>query len=221
MSRSTRLFEIIQILRASAAPMTARQIADRLEVTERTVYRDMVVLQGMRVPIEGAAGIGYVMRSGFDLPPVNFDIEEVEAISVGLAMLSRSGDKGLIQAARRAADKLASVTELSQSLYSSRWGAEEPESIDMSEMRQAVREERKLALVYRDAQGVISERRVWPIAIAYHAEAIVIAAWCELRKDFRHFRPDRILSATLLPDTFPGQGNRLRQDWFKTYNDWL
>lgn len=221
MSRSTRLFELIQILRRASGPMTAEQIAEQLEVTARTVYRDMVALQAMRVPVEGAAGIGYVMRSGFDLPPINFDIEEIEAITVGLAMLGRSGDRGLIRAARRAADKLASVADLSPFLYASAWGATEPTALSMSDLRQAIREERKLTLTYCDETGALTHRRVWPLAIAYHAEAIILATWCELREDFRHFRPDRIKAIDCLGETFTGQGQTLRQTWFKTYEDWL
>ena len=105
MSRSDRMFEIIQVLRSAAAPQTAAQLADVLEVTPRTVYRDIATLQSMRVPIEGAAGIGYVMRKGYDLPPLNFDAEETEAITVGLAMIARTGDKSLQKAATRAANK--------------------------------------------------------------------------------------------------------------------
>ena len=103
MSRSARMFEIIQLLRSAPHPLTAADIAETLEVTKRTIYRDVASLQAMRVPIDGAAGIGYIMRPGFDLPPINFDIDEAEAITVGLSLLGRTGDKGLIRAARRAA----------------------------------------------------------------------------------------------------------------------
>ncbi len=221
MGRSVRMFEIIQLLRNSDLPCTAQQIAEELEVTKRTVYRDIASLQALRVPIEGEAGVGYIMRSGFDLPPINFDIDEAEAITVGLAMIPRTGDKGLKRAARSAAQKLADATPLSNTLFASTWGAEEPTSINLSDVRKAIREEKKLRLTYTRADGNQSERTILPIAIAYHSEAIVLAGWCELRTDFRHFRPDRILSYHILPEAFPGEGDRLRQDWIKTYSEWL
>jgi predicted DNA-binding transcriptional regulator YafY len=215
------MFEIIQLLRNSDVPCTAQNIANTLEVTKRTVYRDIASLQSLRVPIEGEAGVGYVMRSGFDLPPINFDVEEAEAITVGLAMITRTGDKGLKRAARSAAQKLADATPLSSTLFASSWGAEEPKSIDLSDVRKAIREEQKLKITYSTADYIQSERTILPVAIAYHSEAIVLAGWCELRNDFRHFRPDRILSYHILPETFLGDGDRLRQEWIKGYSEWL
>ena len=158
MPRSSRMFEIIQALRSTSQPMTAAQIATELEVTPRTIYRDIATLQSMRVPIEGAAGIGYIMRKGYDLPPLNFDVEEAEAITVGLSMIARTGDKSLQKAAKRAANKLAEATPLSQTLFSSTWGAPEPYGIDLSEIRRAIREEKKLCITYRDADGTETDR---------------------------------------------------------------
>ncbi len=221
MPRSTRLFEIIQYLRHADGPATAQDIADALEVTKRTIYRDMAALQAMRLPIDGEAGVGYIMRSGFDLPPINFDVEEAEAITVGLAMITRTGDKGLKRAARRAAQKLADATPLSSTLFASSWGAEEPSFIDLSDVRKAIREEQKLKITYKRADDTLSERIILPIAIAYHSDSIVIAGWCELRNDFRHFRPDRVSSCSFLPETFLGNGDRLRQEWIKSYSEWL
>ena len=221
MGRSVRMFEIIQLLRNSDTPCTAQKIAEDLEVTKRTVYRVIAFLQALRVPIEGEAGVGYIMRSGFDLPPINFDVDEAEAITVGLAMITRTGDKGLKRAARSAAQKLADATPLSSTLFASSWGAEEPKSIDLSEVRKAIREEQKLKITYIRADCIKSERTILPIAIAYHSDAIVLAGWCELRNDFRHFRPDRISSYRILPETFLGEGDRLRQEWIKSYSEWL
>lgn len=221
MGRSVRMFEIIQLLRNSDVPCTAQNIANTLEVTKRTVYRDIASLQSLRVPIEGEAGVGYIMRTGFDLPPINFDVEEAEAITVGLAMITRTGDKGLKRAARSAAQKLSDATPLSSTLFASSWGAEEPKSIDLSDVRRAIREEHKLEITYSRADSIQSERTILPIAIAYHSDSIVLAGWCELRNDFRHFRPDRISSYRILPETFLGDGDRLRQEWIKSYSEWL
>lgn len=221
MGRSTRMFEIIQILRNANKPRTAQQIAEELEVTKRTVYRDIAALQAMRVPVEGEAGVGYIMRSGYDLPPINFNVEEAEAITVGLALIARTGDRGLNRAARSAAQKLTDKTRLSETVFASTWGADEPEVVDLSIVRKAIREDQKLRISYRNGNGVDTCRTIWPIAIAYHSEAIVIAAWCELRNGLRHFRPDRVSEYEALTEGFVGQGDRLRQEWIKDYASWL
>ena len=221
MTRSTRMFEIIQLLRNASRPRTAAQIAEVLEVTPRTIYRDIASLQAMRVPIDGAAGVGYIMRPGFDLPPINFDIEEAEAVTVGLAMIVRTGDRGLKEAGRRACRKLEEATELSGALFSSTWGATEPDSVDMSDLRAAIRQERKLSITYRDGNGEETSRTIRPFAIVYHSEAIVLAAWCELRNDFRNFRPDRISTYQQLEEGFAGQAESLRREWMQSYAEWL
>lgn len=210
--RSSRMFEIIQLLRSAKGPLRAQDIADQLEVTKRTIYRDIASLQAMRVPIEGEAGIGYIMRPGYNLPPINFDVEEAEAISVGLAMIARTGDKALEHAAQRAIQKLSAATTLSETLFSSSWGAK-PADIDLADVRTAIRQELKLALHYRDADANVTKRTIRPIAIVYYAEAVVIAAWCEMRQDFRHFRADRMISSDTLVDDFKGQSQALRRDW--------
>ncbi|MGH1578456.1 helix-turn-helix transcriptional regulator [Planktotalea sp.] len=221
MSRSTRMFEIIQILRNAKGALTADQIGFELEVNKRTVYRDIAALQAMRVPIEGAAGVGYVMRDGYDLPPINFSVEEAEAITVGLALIARTGDQGLIRAARSAVQKLTDQTRLSETVFASTWGVDAPDVIDLTEVRLAIREERKLLITYQNQKGQQTQRTIWPIAIAYHSEAIVIAAWCELRQSLRHFRPDRVSAYVALETRFVGKGDALRQDWIKGYASWL
>lgn len=221
MTRSTRMFEIIQILRNAEKPRTAQQIAEELEVTKRTIYRDIAALQAIRVPVDGEAGIGYIMRPGFDLPPLNFNVEEAEAITVGLTLIARTGDKGLNRAARSAAQKMTEATQLSQTVFAATRGIEEPKVIDLSVIRKAIREERKLYIDYQNGNDIRSHRIIRPIAIAYHTDAIVIAAWCELRKDLRHFRPDRISAFKELDDNFVGESDKLRQEWIKDYENWL
>ena len=221
MGRSNRMFEVIQVLRGARKPLTAQALAERLEVTKRTIYRDIAALQAMRIPIEGEAGIGYVMRRGFDLPPLMFDAEEVEAIVVGLALLQRTGDRGLLNAAASVGAKIAEVLPPDSShalgttaLQVSTWGAVAP-GIDMRALRRAIREERKLRLDYRDPEGRSTKRVVRPIAMVYYVEVAVLAAWCELRRDFRHFRVDRIAACKPLPERFIGEGSGLRTAWEK------
>ncbi len=222
MRRADRLFEIIQLLRQASQPVTAAELAETLEVNLRTVYRDMAALQAMRVPVEGAAGIGYVMRRGFDLPPLMFSSEEVEAIMVGLSLVTRTGDKGLLDAADGAAAKIAEVLperlaggRESEWLKVSGWGTPHP-SVDLRVCRQAVREERKLAITYCNEKSETSERTILPLAVVYYISVTVIAAWCELRQDFRHFRADRIESMEALDDRFKGEGDKLRAEWAET-----
>ena len=220
MRRTTRLFEIIQALRSARKPMTAGEIAEKLEVAKRTIYRDIASLQATAVPIYGEAGIGYVMRSGYDLPPLMLSVEEVEALVVALSLLSRTGDKELKAAAKAIQGKIATVLPPQNkqpidqpSLYASSWGVAEPEGVDLSLVRRAVREERKLAIAYCDDQGRLTERIIRPIAIVYYVEAINIAAWCELRQAFRHFRAERIRSCLANDESFAGQGAALRAAW--------
>ncbi len=219
MPNSGRMFEIVQLLRASHAPMTADQIAARLEVTKRTVYRDIAALQAARVPIEGAAGIGYVMRSGFDLPPLMFTPEEIEAITVGLSLISRTGDGSLQEAGDTVMAKIGAIRPAHEPpidethLLVSPWHAIPEATVDLRVLRRAIREERRLRLVYRNGEDVITTRTVRPIAVIYYIEGILLATYCELRQDFRHFRHDRIRSCEPLDSTFTGESAALRKAW--------
>lgn len=216
MRKTDRLFEIIQILRSTNKTVTAEALSEELEVSKRTIYRDIQALQSMRTPIDGEAGVGYMMRSGYDLPPINFNANELEAIVVGLNLLARTGDRGLQQAAKSVANKIESVREKTDSLVVSDWGVEMPESVDVGQFRDAIRQEQKLLIHYRDEAGSHSQRQIMPIAMVYYIEVIVLAAWCELREDFRHFRVDRIVQTELLNEYFKKQSQSLRQKWHET-----
>ncbi len=213
MRRTDRLFEIIQILRSETRSITADDIAKRLEVSVRTIYRDIQTLQAMRTPIEGEAGVGYLMRQGYDLPALNFNVDEIEAIVVGLSLLSRTGDVGLQRAASRVSAKIDSVRNKLDSLQVSDWGAKEPESVDPELLRIAIREEQKIKIHYCDEKNNESTRHILPIGIIYNVESILLIGWCELRQDYRHFRVDRMLDCHLLDTFFTGQGHRLRKNW--------
>lgn len=220
MARTTRMFEIVQLLRGARQPMTAAAIAGALEVAKRTVYRDIAALQAMRVPVEGAAGVGYVIRPGYDLPPLMFTEEELEAVAVGLALLRRTRDDGLVRAARQVAEKIDAVlpSHVSERLTRQRLLVSGDQSIPDSRveprhLRRAIRDEAKLALVYVDGDGRRSERTVWPLSVVYYIDVVVLAAWCELRQDFRHFRIDRIADCTSAGERFKGQGDGLRARW--------
>ena len=220
MRRSDRLFDIIQRLRTARGPTTAAALAEELEVTVRTVYRDVATLQARRVPIEGAAGIGYMLRRGFDLPPLMFTIEEIEAIAVGARLVSRTGDPGLQDAAESVLSKVTVVlperlrAQLAAApFFVSASGAPVAERVDLAAVRQAIRDERKLWIAYADEQGARSERVIWPIAVAYYVQATLVGAWCELRRDYRHFRADRITAMTVLEERYPSDNGRLMAEW--------
>ena len=219
MNRSNRLFDIIQLLRATSHPMTARALAEQLEVSERTIYRDIAALQAMRTPIEGEAGIGYVMRRGYDLPPLNFDSEEIEALHVGLALLARTGDSALQAAASRICAKIDALHCAADWLQVAPWGAKKDDPlkgcVSIALMREAVRDERKLRITYRDADDRETERTVRPVGVVYHLDCALLAGWCELRQSFRHFRVDRIWTCSALNSYFSGEGNALRRLWLE------
>ena len=223
MPRSNRLFEIIQILRAEQAPVTAQVLAEKLEVSPRTIYRDIAALQAMRTPIEGEAGIGYLMRGGYDLPPLNFDSEEIEALRVGLAMLARTGDSGLQRAAMRIHQKIDALHGPADWLQVSPWGApnDDPSRgcVSIAALRAAIRDAHKLRLTYRDENEHSSERTVRPVALVYHLQSAMVAAWYELRGGFRHFRTDRIYACEVLPERFADQAAPLRTLWAEA-NRW-
>jgi predicted DNA-binding transcriptional regulator YafY len=210
MRRADRLFEIVQLLRAAAQPTTAAALAEALEVTVRTVYRDVAALQARRVPIEGERGIGYVLRKGFTLPPLMFTADEIDAIAVGARLVRRIRDPKLQEAAARVLTKVTAIVPdalrahlAAAPLYVSDGSAAVPRAVDLAEVRRAIREFRKIRIRYVDEAGHRTRRTVWPIAMAYYVDVTLIAAWCELRGDYRHFCVERMQASEFLEDKFP------------------
>ena len=220
MRRSDRLFDIIQRLRTASKPTTAAALAKELEVTPRTVYRDIATLQARRVPIEGAAGVGYVLRKGFDLPPLMFTIDEIEAIAVGARLVRRLKDPKLQEAANTVLAKVTVVVPerlrghiADAPVYVSPGMTAEAEGADLAEVRAAIRDSRKLYIAYADEQGRRTNRVIWPIAMAYYVDVTLVGAWCELRADYRNFRVERIQSSKVLDEHFDQDGGRLFREW--------
>src|SRR6516162_10692660 len=177
MRRADRLFDIIQNLRTASQPITAAALAEKLEVTARTIYRDIAALQGSRVPIEGAPGLGYVLRRGYDLPPLMFTIEETDAIALGVRLLRRLRDPKLEAAAQSVLAKLSTVVPpalqsqlVEAPLYVSEGSAPAVTGIDLSQLRSAIRETRKLVISYVDEEGRRTQRTIRPIAMAYYVD---------------------------------------------------
>jgi predicted DNA-binding transcriptional regulator YafY len=220
MRRSERLFQIIQVLRSKRRPVTGRELADELEISLRTLYRDMAELMAQRVPIRGEAGSGYVIDARYDMPPLMLTHDELEAVVLGAAWVAQRGDPVLARGAR---DLIAKITEaipptlrpilLDAGLRPLSFKPPLPDTFDVSELRRAIRDRRKVAIAYEDADQCASMRTIWPIFIAYTEEVRIIAAWCELRQDFRHFRTDRIRSADVLEARHPERISVLRKRW--------
>lgn len=192
-------------------------MAEALEVSQRTIYRDIVALQAMRLPIDGEAGVGYLLRAGFDPPPLMFTEDEIEAIVVGLALLGRTRDKGLVRSAGSAAAKIAEVlpegAQQPAPLRVSRWTRIPDSCIEASSLRRHIREEAELKITYLDLKNRRTRRRIKPIALIYYIDAVLLAAWCDLRQAFRHFRLDRIEDCRATGQRFQGERDALVKRW--------
>jgi len=221
MRRADRLFQIIQILRRSGRrPVTASHLATELEVSQRSVYRDIADLMGQRVPIRGEAGIGYVLDRDFDMPPLMLTPDELEAAVLGAQWVADRGDAVLARAARDLISKISSVVperlrpfiaEPSIGVPASR--GVPPDGLDITLTRAWIRSGRKIRIRYRDEQSRKTERTIWPIIIGYAETVRLLAGWCELRRDFRHFRTDRIVSAEFLQESYGCRPRELRVRW--------
>jgi predicted DNA-binding transcriptional regulator YafY len=222
MRKADRLFQIVQILRRTGKPVTADAIAEELETSKRSVYRDIAALIGQRVPVRGEAGIGYVLEGGFDLPPLMLSTDEIDAVALGARWVAGHADPTLARAARDVLAKIAAVLppEMLPFLTDSAahsvpvWNAP-ADGIDVAELRAWIRAEKKIAIAYADEAGRASERTLWPLLIGYQDTTRLLVAWCELREDFRTFRLDRIRVATFLDDRIPGRPALLRAQWLK------
>ena len=220
MRRADRLFQIIQILRRSTRPVTAAALAEELEVSKRTVYRDVADLIGQRVPIEGEAGLGYLIAPDYDMPPLMLTPDELEAVTLGAQWVAGRSDKALSNAARDVVAKIAAVVpeRLRPFIVEPSVGAkstigELEERVDTSMLRSANRNGVKLRLRYRSEAGEETERTVWPVILGYAETTRMLVAWCELRQGFRHFRTDRIIEAEPLDETIDLRHGELRRRW--------
>jgi predicted DNA-binding transcriptional regulator YafY len=219
-ARSQRLLELIQVLRQHRWPVSGQTLAEELGVSLRTIYRDIETLNELGASIEGEAGIGFVLRPGFVLPPLMFSDEEIEALVLGSRFLAQRADEPLARAARNAIAKIAAVLpdDLRESiaetgLLAGPAPSVEPQPTDLAPIRAAIRGERKLVLRYADRKGERTRRTVWPIALGYFEHVQVLAAWCELREDFRHFRTDRILALQQTDARYPRRRRALMKAW--------
>ena len=221
MRRADRLFEIIQVLRRMKLAR-ARDLAGKLEVSERTIYRDIRDLMASGVPIEGEAGVGYILRGGYDLPPMMFDEQEIEALVLGVRIVESWADRKLAEAAGNVLAKVETVIPerlrrhmAETALLAPANHFTEPISIDPAELRKAVNGKLKVRFRYWDGENRRTERTVRPLALAFYGPVWLLASWCELRQDFRAFRLDRIDDLTVLEETFPLERGKTIQDYLR------
>lgn len=220
MRRAERLFRLLQILRRQRRPTTARVLAEELEVSVRTVYRDVQELLLSGIPLRGEAGVGYLL-SDFDLPPLMFTPEEIEALVLGARIVKEWMDPSLSRAAEDVMRKVESVLPQNRrpqmkgiKLFVPPRRADAPGLRFLAEIRSALREERKLALVYHDANDDPTERIIRPLGMAFFGWVWMLTGWCELRQDFRNFRPDRIQSLELL-EKFSDEPGKTLEDYLR------
>ena len=219
MARSQRLLELIQVLRRHRQPVSGQALADELSVSLRTVYRDIQTLIGQGATIDGEAGLGFVLRPGFVLPPLMFSDEELEALVLGLRWVAQRTDASFEHAAMNALAKIAAV--LPDDLRNNVEGIgliavpsrDADARHDLAPIRAAIRSEQMVVLDYADVKGEHTRRTVWPIALAFFESSRVLAAWCELRKDFRHFRIDRIIALHETGQRYPQRRRVLMKQW--------
>ncbi|WP_412756107.1 helix-turn-helix transcriptional regulator [Legionella bozemanae] len=220
MSRTERLLDLIQLLRRHRFPVSGVSLAQELGISLRTLYRDISMLKGQGAPIEGEAGMGYVLRPGFTLPPLMFTADEIEAIVLGSRWVADRTDTQLKVAAQNALAKIAAVLpnelreqlEISGLLITPGHIAISKDS-DLILIRKAVRLEKKLQLTYQDVNENSSQRMIWPLALGFFDQVRILIAWCELRQDFRHFRTDRIIELNLTEMNYPERRQALLKKW--------
>jgi predicted DNA-binding transcriptional regulator YafY len=225
MRRADRLFQVIQLLRRRNVA-TAAWLAQELEVSERTIYRDVRDLTLSGVPIEGEAGVGYILRRGFDLPPLMFTEAEIEAMVLGARVVTSWGDAGLAKAAAEALARVEAVLPdrlrerlTTTPLFAPGFHVPQEVARTLSVMRAAIDEKRKLHLDYVDGDAVSTERDVRPLALFFWGNTWSMSAWCELRTDFRSFRLDRIRALKALPERFRDEPGRTLDDYLARTGD--
>jgi predicted DNA-binding transcriptional regulator YafY len=218
--RATRLLRLLDELRRRRRPVPGAWLAEQLGVSLRTLYRDIDALRGQGADIAGDPGVGYQLRNGFMLPPLMFSPEELEAVVLGMRWVASHADPELAAASERALDRVVGVLPdglrlqvETSGLFAPDWNPSPSPEPWLPALRRAIREGNAVRMHYRDAQGVASERVVWPFAMAFLADMRLLAAWCESRADFRHFRADRVLALEDTGRRYPEQRHQLLRRW--------
>ncbi|MCU1726965.1 YafY family transcriptional regulator [Pseudomonas sp. 7P_10.2_Bac1] len=220
MTRSERLLLLLQILRRHRYPVSGHVLAHETGVSLRTIYRDITALQRQGADIQGEPGIGYVLKPGFTLPPLMFTETELEALLLGLRWVSRRTDSSLSQAAADVESKIRAVLEPrvaerfdNTALFAGPGLSDDDDGEIARTLRDAIRQEQKVIIEYNDAGQTSTQRLIRPVCIGYFDGFRILAAWCELRDDFRHFRLARMTRCVTSTAFFTGQGGWLLSQW--------
>ncbi|MEM9620826.1 MAG: YafY family protein [Pseudomonadota bacterium] len=228
MRPADRLFQIVLQL-GRGRVMTAQALAEKLEVSERTIYRDLQNLMESGVPVDGEAGVGYRLHRGYQVPPMMFDQNELQALIFGAQVAKRWGDHELAAGAERILDKIDAVLpeNLRGELHAQTVVVPEMASYQSEQtterlgaVRDAINERRRLYISYTDAAGEPTERIVWPLTLVYWGYSWAVGAWCELRQDFRNFRVDRIVETRSLTTVYPDEPGKRLEDYFAQAGDY-
>lgn len=226
MRRADRLFQIIQVLRRSRRPITAEAVGAELGVSTRSIYRDIAELTRQGVPIRGEAGVGYVLDRHYDMPPLMLTPAELDAAVLGAQWVADRGDSVLAGAARDLLSKITSAVPphlrtfvIEPSLGTPANNIPFVDGLDLAKTREWIRKGNKIRIRYRDQEGSETERKVWPVMLGYAETVRLLAAWCELRQAFRHFRTDRIVFAEFLEDSYALAPRELRGRWERYMQD--
>jgi predicted DNA-binding transcriptional regulator YafY len=215
MRKSERLFQLVNLLRGRRTAITAEQLSDVMEVSVRTIYRDIQALTLSGVPVDGEAGIGYMLRSGYQLPPLMFDFDEMQALLLGARMVEAWTDPDLAAGAKRAVQKIRAVLPEPLLIQADRQAYRVPTLSPQQQLgethrtiRHACEQQQILKLHYADAEGKKSERRIWPLGMFFWGERWTLVAWCEIRQDYRNFRFDRAISVEITDEYYPIDAER-------------
>lgn len=226
LSRSVRLLALLQALRSRRRPVTAAVLARELQVSERTIYRDLSALAVQGAPVQGEAGVGYVLHPGLFLPPLMLTEDETEAVLLGLRYVDQRGDDVLTRAAANAHAKILAVLPQEGQIAATlpmtipgRKAVGFPDNkVPLSALRSAIRTCKRLAISYVNGEGHQTQRVIWPIQLGFMDTARVVTGWCELRKAFRFFRTDRISSAEIR-DRYPARRADLIRNFYAQLSD--
>jgi len=218
-SRSQRLFDLMQVLRRHRGTVSGEVLARETRVSLRTIRRDVATLQSMGADIEGEAGVGYILRPGFLLPPLSFTEEEIHALVAGAQWVRGQTDDALARAVQNALAKIEGVLppEMRRALDDNalyvghaKAGAS---GLDLARLRRAVREQCKVHVAYTDQDGTVLERTIWPIMLGFVESRWSIAAWCESLGDFQIFSTHNLVKADFLDERYPGNRRQLVKEW--------
>lgn len=220
MNKTERLLNLLQILRSYHYAVSGERLADRLGVSIRTLYRDIASLQAMGAEIEGEAGIGYVLKPTFFIPPLMFTQNEVQALLLGTQWVSQYGDAPLSEGAKNALNKIFDVLPASikndNNTFALRVGPPASETLakeDLSIIRDAIAKQNKIKLVYKSQDGKETQLMIWPFTIGYFTDGRILVGWCEKENNYHHFKTNRIISLKILDEHYSRSKDSLFREW--------